>query len=346
MKQVNCTVSGRRTDTPLLRADEGTFAATVVESPTRVVFEIADHVMGGATILYGGKETRVLLPKDGAQEGPVLDYAPAVSGLRIVGDQFYRPDGERWLMKGATEFRALDLFCNDRDQFNRVCDQRQQAGANTLRSLSMKWDNTGWAFAPRNPQAQSILPDYCEALAARGLYGLYTVFADTRAVMPSPSEQHEYWQATCDVMRAYPHMLVQLCNEWDHPTQAIDPSQFSKPDGILACHGSGQTDANPVAPRWDFACYHARRDRLPDARGITNYSCYEFQARFPQPGPLIPAEGLKPTDYDCNQLVARLMGEHAALGAGGFFHSSEGVNGALWPDDVRACATAFYEAMA
>jgi hypothetical protein len=175
---------------------------------------------------------------------------------------------------------------------------------------------------------------------------LVTVFADTATMLRGPDSQLAYWAAVCGVAETRPWALLQLCNEWNHPTQRIDPQAFRRPSASLACHGSGLTDADPVAPRWDFACYHARRDALPDARGITNYCCYEFQARYPQLCPLIPAEGLKPGDYSWRPEVAALMGAHAGLGAGGIFHTSEGVNGELWDDRTRRCAEAFFGAMA
>ena len=97
-----------------------------------------------------------------------------------------------------------------------------------------------------------------------------------------------------------------------------------------------------MATRWDFACYHARRDALPDARGITNYGCYEFIARYPEPCPLVPAEGMKPEDYGWRTDVASQQGRRSRLGAGGIFHTGQGVNGDLWGASEDACARAFY----
>ncbi len=355
VKQLNLNVvgdSGR--DVPVLVGDDGTRQAGTIYG-SRAVFVLLDKASGGATISYAAqtRTLRIIIPPTaGSYEADlppvkppeataaiVLDYRTAAPTLAIAGDGFVA-NGSRWLLKGVTEFRLLELFQSNRTQFDAVLDQRIAAGANTFRVLCMKANNTGWALTPVEPHA---LADCQAALDARGVYGLFCVFADTRALMPDAQTQQRYWADTIQAIRA-PH-LVQCCNEWNHPTQAINPNAFAKPTAVLACHGSGQTDCDPVSPRWDFACYSARRDALPDARGISNYSSYEFQARYPQPGPLIPVEGLKPTDYACDVSVARLMGAHAALNAGGVFHGDDGVNGRLWAPEVDACARVFFEAI-
>ena len=98
-------------------------------------------------------------------------------------------------------------------------------------------------------------------------------------------------------------MFVELVNEFGK--NGVDPRQFNKPAGVVSSHGSGLTDEDPAAPRWDYAAYHARRD---GPRGFTNYNPYEFQAVYSQPVPLLPDEGAKPEDYGGDAQFAYSIG--------------------------------------
>jgi hypothetical protein len=360
VKVLHFNVVGTPTDTPVLQADDATQRAVLaVVDEGHATFSCDDTMSGGATVRYAmTREVRVILPpspgryeanlppvRPSDQVGEVvLDYRVAPAAMRIVGDRFADARGW-WLLRGSTDFRLGELFVRDRRAFDTLVTQRRGAGANTVRLLMMKDNNTGWAFQwfARAAWRDELL-DCCGALLRGGLTPLVTCFADTHTIMPDEHQQRQLWDAFLDVL-AGTGVLVQLCNEWNHPTQRLRPEVFPRPTGTLACHGSGLTDADPVSPRWDFACYHARRDALPDARGITNYDCYEFQARYPQPVPLICAEGLKPGNYGFDRGVAALCGRHGGLGAGAFFHTDEGVNGQVWSDDVQACAQAFYQGM-
>lgn len=253
------------------------------------------------------------------------------------------PNPKRLLWKGFSDFRLAQAQMAGED-IKPILAQRLDLGANLVRVFGMKANNTGWDLVPQaRPDYFGDIARFVDTMIGSGLKVEWVVFADTKAIMPEVSKQIDFYHETCQTMLPYAeHVYVELCNEWDHPTQKLNPSAFNKFDGLKQSHGSGQTDADTVRPRWDYATYHARRD---GARGFTNYDPYEFQSVYPQPCPLIPDEGAKPENYSYDTDYARLMGLHAANGWGGTFHTSQGVNSVLLGDRESACAKAFFGAL-
>ena len=350
MKQINLNVSGVPTDTPTLKIDTSdvVYQAEFV-SLTRAVFRLPDSAAPhGATIRWADRAARFVVPaQPGAYEGsalglPTLDYMPAQRRIRVSGELFIDEVGQRWLWRGCADFRLPQRLMAGED-ITSILQERRSLGANLVRAFAMKANNTGWDLIPqRRPDYFGDIRRFFERVAAAGLSCEWTVFADTAVVMPDAAAQQDFFAQTCDVVRQYPFVFVELCNEWNHPTQRIDPSRFTRPQGILASHGSGLTDADTVQPRWDFATYHARRD---GARGFTNYDPYGFQGVYPQPGPLVPDEGAKPEDYGGNTDFAFRMGQHARCGVGGTFHSNAGIDSRPFNPVERACAEAFFHGL-
>lgn len=303
---------------------------------------------------YSGTARRVIIPAGGGElqkpteqgggsAGPI-DLQPSHGDMRlhVDGEYFYRANGSRWTWKGSTDL-YLAARLDAGEDIRPILDQRQNAGANLVRSLAQ----IDWAWLPfwglMRPTYWESVHRYFSLLQSRGLWCEWTVLAGTRGLMPLHDQQVAFWEETKRVAAAYPAVLLELCNEWNHSSQTIDPAGFVRPTANLASHGSGLTDAPPVQPEWDFATYHARRDVPPDGRGFTNYDCFEFQARWPRGNPAIPDEGIKPDAYGFNTAWARMMGKHAGINAGGTFHCGAGVDSVLWAPDVESCARAFYE---
>jgi hypothetical protein len=276
---------------------------------------------------------------------PDVHLAPSASpstGLRIEGDHFLQGD-TRWLWKGSTEFRLPERVLAGVD-ITPILKDRKDAGANLVRMLAMKANNTGYELNPRTAGYWDAVIETCEQVGDAGLYGEWTIFADTKKMMPNPVEQQDFYRQTIETIRMYPWMVVELLNEDKHATQAINAQSFRKPDGCLSSHGSGLSDAQPVKPLWDFATYHARRSGGLAKIG-SNYSPYVFQDTYPTPCPYVPEETLKPEQYGYDTGVARLMGQSACCGAGGTFHHSAWLDERPFNDGERACAEAFYRAL-
>jgi hypothetical protein len=262
--------------------------------------------------------------------------------LAIDGDHFTQA-GVRFLVRGATEFRLTEVLLTGGD-IQPILQDRRDAGCNWLRILGLKKNNTGWSLSHRTPGYWQAVRDTFAQTAAAGFAVEWVVFADTLAMMPDPGEQQDHYAQTCEVARAYPHVLLELVNEAGHATQKIDPQRFSRPSGVLASHGSGLSDVQPVKPLWDYATYHARRSGSI-GKMLSNYSPYVFQDTFPTPCPYVPEESIKPQQYGHDTRVAECMGEHARCGAGGTFHGDWWNEPRLFTDGERACAISFYAAL-
>lgn len=270
----------------------------------------------------------------------IVSHGALTSGVTLRATAPTRSLPAPWL--GSTDFRLLEMLSRgDHGGVRRLLDQRYIVGANLVRVLPMKFNNTGWQLDPRaglekvDELADLLYRDY-------GMYMQLTVFADTALILPNQADQQGYWSRAIEIGQRHSNLLLDLVNEAGHSTQRLDPSLFARPSGVLASHGSRGTDASPVKPLWDYTTFHARRDRPPDARGITNCNPYEFEADYPKPCRFMVEEMMKPEDYGFQQDVAYLMGRHAGIGWGGTFHTNEGINGQMWPNAVEDCARAFY----
>src|SRR5262245_20550571 len=348
MKDINCNVSGNPTDTPRILDDTGRSWSGVFNTGNRrITFSLPNDATGGGHLRWLNQNVNFLIPASpGAYEGaslglPTIAY-PSVSALTIQGNQFISA-GEVWLWRGTTEMLAPWRMLR-RENVRPILQQRRDTGATIVRSLAMGWPFITGSGRPSDfPDYWPVMRAYWTLLAEIGLNGEWVVFAGTRQWMPDPREQQAFYTRTCEELRAFPHMTLELLNEDGHSTQSINPQNFGKPAGIVASHGSGLTDAPPVSPFWDYVTFHARRDRPPDSRGITNVDPYTFQSDFPKPCPFVCDENMKPEDYGFNREVARQMGRHGAMGWGATFHSQEGVESRPWSEPVRACAEAFFE---
>jgi hypothetical protein len=359
MKQINVNVVGTATDTPVLAVDgRGTTYIADLSQPGRAIFRLADSEPTGvgATIHYAGNSLRVIVPPTGAWEAdqppvkppdatePVVIVYLRALAIGVRGAEFI-VNGTRWAWRASSDFRLPHRFMTG-ENIQPVLDDRRAAGATLVRCLAMKANNIGWELIPsRIPDYWGAVRRFFDALGAAGFACEWTVFADTRTVMPDPNAQQDFWRQTLDVARNYPYVLLELVNEAGHPTQSLDPQRFPRPSGVLASHGSGGTDEDVVRPVWDYAAYHARRGALPDARSASNYSPYAYQSDYPKPCPFVPDEGVKPGDYGFDTQFAALMGRHASCGAGGTFHSDDGIQSVVFTPQVRACAVAFFAAV-
>lgn len=278
----------------------------------------------------------------------VLDYGATavIEGLRTEGDRFVTLSGQRWTWRGITDFRLGERVLGQGIAAIRpILQQRLDLGANLVRVLAMKMPNTNpvWTFDPRQANYWDAVRALFELTWEMGLWVEWTIFADTKAMMPDPAEQQPFFERTIALKREYAHVLPELLNEQGHSTQSINPAHFGPPEGVLASHGSGLTDADVVQPVWGYAAYHARRMAHPsDARGFTNYNPYAFQETWPKRCPYVPDEGVKPADYGYSVEYARQLGRAAGCGAGGTFHWSGGINSDLMNDQEAPCARAFF----
>lgn len=349
---INLNVVGTPTDIPELKVDTTPTIYLATLTDHRATFALPDAAPPhGFSVRWAGQEARSIVPSSpGHYEGgllqpplPDLAYAlPAPTGLHVRGDAFWQGETP-FLWRGSTEFRLPERVLVGAN-IRPILEDRVNAGANLVRILAMKANNTGYELNPRAPGYWDAVKQTLELCGDAGLYVEWCVFADTKRMMPDAGEQQEFYARTLETVRAFPHVLIELLNEDKHATQAINAQAFSRPAGILASHGSGLSDVQPVKPLWDYGTYHGRRSGGL-AKICSNYSSYVFQDTYPLPVPYIPEETLKPEGYGYDVGVASLLGCSARCGAGGTFHHSAWLEQRLWNDPERACATAFFGAL-
>ena len=144
-----------------------------------------------------------------------------------------------WLRRGATEMLAPWRLLS-RENIRPILEWRRAAGATIVRSLAMWWPFITGSGKPADfPDYWPTMVAYWQMLAEVGLNGEWVVFAGTRQWMPDSREQHDFYARTCQELRAFPHVTLELLNEDGHSTQMINPQNVGKPPGIPAAQGSG-----------------------------------------------------------------------------------------------------------
>jgi hypothetical protein len=350
MIQINVNVSGVPTDTPELKVDtlDLVTRATFSDDKRRASFILpASTPPHGATVRWANKTARTVIPATpGSYEGssltpplPTLNYG---SELQVDGDHFMRGSA-RFYVRGSTDFRLTERILRGVD-IAPLLQDRRDAGANWLRLLSMKANNTGWTLDPKEHGYFDAVRKTFEILAQFQFIGEWCVFADTKALMPSAAQQREHYERTCGLVREYPHIVLELLNEDKHSTQAINAQGFKQPEGIVSSHGSGLSDVQPVKPFWNYATYHSRRSGGV-AKITSNYNPYVFQNAYPTVVPFVPEETITPAVYGHDPRIARQFGLNAKCGTGGTFHHNAWNEARPFTDVERLCARAFYEAL-
>ena len=343
----------------LIKTDFGAeFRDTTINS--RLVWEVDADIHGiGAHIIvesagYTTKVTRALLLQgdhelfwgDPGQEHSIpMVLEPSVPPALSISGQTFMQHGQPFRVKGSTDFRLGERVHAGVD-IRPILKDRKDAGANWLRVLGMKQNNTGWQWLPNAPGRRDAMRRLFDLAGQFGFYVEWVTFADTALLMPTLAEQLTHREKDLEVLRQYPFVLEELLNEYGHSLQRVEPSKFSKPSGIIASHGSGLTDRPAVAPYWDYATYHGRRMAYAnDSRAAVAYSPYGFEEEWRKPCPFVNEESAKPQSYGYDPHYARLMGLHARCGTGGTFHGDWWNEPRLYAPEERRCAVEFYSAL-
>lgn len=358
MRAISLTLSPHRASGRLRTDTGGDYEA---ETDTgRLTWHVPEEVTGGASVLVTAAhhvpyESRALLPlgpnelerevEPGLFTTDPLALTPQPLRLTVDGDRF-RVHGQPFIVKGSTDFRLVEHVLRGQD-IRPILQDRIALGCNWFRILSMKKNNTGWLLDPRQTGHRAAIETVCELLGEAGVFGQLCILADTRELMPDSGEQLAYVREICNLLLPYPWMIPQCWNELDHPTQKIDqPDQFPRPVQVSS-RGPGTSDVQPRAPHWDFADYNARRSPPPPgAKPFNNLNPYEFHPVWPHPVPYLCNESVKPENYGFNPAYAAQMGRAARLGPGAVFHHACWNEPRVFTEAERACAAAFYGALA
>lgn len=349
MKQVNCGVDGVATDTPYLAVDNGHVYRASFEFPNRVNFFLDDaEPAWGATIFYGGKALRYVVPElPGAYEGPRLIYAPLLQRLQPDGTQL-RMNGAPWTWAMMTGFCDYALFLSGQD----IRPQLQQArdlGANGRRVFGMMNYIMRFDPAAYGDLYYTRLPEFAALLASYGQMLSFGVFADNQIFKLGVA----HFNRVVAMLAPIESVIIDAGNEWTK--NGFNPFGLPFP-GVISSQGSAESDTAPPMPGWGIRMWHGRRDypkvwvsaedMVFVGLGVNvNGQSYAPVAPVVHDEPIGFAELAVPNRRSTDPRLARsLMLSGRAFGAGATLHTEDGIFSRLLGPTQQACARAFFDA--
>jgi hypothetical protein len=288
--------------------------------------------------------------------------------LLLDGNVLQTVKGNRIFLKGATDFRILEMLLEGQDnELDAVLDQREEFGCNLERILGMYYYINRYEFGGRAPfRPQTYGNRYYEGiehlfkmLAARGMYGYFCAFADVypgpdgldNGLMGDENAQIDHHNRLVSVFNNIPNVLYELCNEPSaHDFNRVRTEHFNKPTGFLACSGSYDVNAasyssGTLPPHsWDFGDLHPTRDS-PTAH---NKDCSPLDNVFFKLNKgLLIGEPMRYGSNSSNPEAKPIDAERAirAASAGSMgivFHTRNGVKSELWDGQTLPFARSFF----
>jgi hypothetical protein len=197
---------------------------------------------------------------------PVIEVPPVMVNKETItprGKFFSRENGDRMTLIGSSDFSLFKRYLdNDYPTLDPVIAQRQELGFNILRV----WLLNQSVVAFRNVVQQDMIhpnqyPNFYEKLnkfadylGMKGFCAEFTVFTQTRTLMPDASDQQNHLDRTADAVRGIKNVILETVNENDQHDNTI--ANLSRPSGVIISHGSNGADATGVRPTWDYELYH------------------------------------------------------------------------------------------
>ena len=356
MIQINCTVSGDQTGPAMCRVTGGADYTGVFESPSRVIFMVADGEHGRACAFATGANSVASLvpPRPGAWEGPLLTYPPLVDvprRLHIEGQRFVNDQGQEWRWRGHIDFPLFALSLRGQP-IDTILRPRYAAGSRVVATLGM-WHYGPVPFRPSEFGDRYFrhMRPFAQALAELGFYWQPILLADAQVIMPDVSEQRAFVQLCAEWMAGEPNILPSLCNEADK--NGVHPGDFTHPgQGLLWSRGSGLADQAPYQPGWDWKEWHGRRDwpkvlwSMDDMWYVGDGSDGDGH-RLDTPKPVVCTEPMGWWDHDVpgrrssSPALARVIGGTSVYnGCGSNAMTQAGLSCEPWDPTTTACVQA------
>lgn len=177
-----------------------------------------------------------------------VEKKPTIKPLQINGAFFNETIIE------ASSFKLLKRFL-DNENIAPVMDELVGLGFNTVRVFGMcrlMWDLNPAAYV----NFYSRLADFVDYAGSHGLYIEFVVFPDCALVIPNTNDQLNHYAGVFQALKNKTNVLLELQNEADQTPNAIDIQRFSRPGGMIACHGSNGSQASPIRPWWSYETFH------------------------------------------------------------------------------------------
>ncbi len=372
---LNFNVAGDpKNDSPTIIADNppgGTLLASHFEGipgqlPNRFVAEIPDEITGGAWVTYSGgrKRFRVIVPMGGGhwEAGLPPCLPPEYNGdaekvaiiyrdvatlpvLERVG-RFFRKEGERFFLNGATGFNATSIFAYEgSDALRPLLEQRRRLGFNAIRLWTAYDVPLIGRLVPREMPDffERVIPGVAHLCAEYGQYpyitGLTGAFSTTLGGMPQIADHDRRLQAA---LATVPFALYDRRNEASKSFNQIDMAQMAPLVYEMASQGSNQQDEDPPQPYGRFFARHPGSSEWQRKVGKQNFDFANDHH--------VDIEGV-----DDETVRVEPAGEHNRLHchdagacgaffiAGAFFHSAQAKLGIPWDGVELDCAQGWCE---
>lgn len=294
------------------------------------------------------------MPDDGAKD-IILERDILVPGkVWVEGQHFYDYEGP-WLYRACTDFLLFQRFLNSEDT-DSICDERYALGFRTLRVFLMCKNISD--FKPN--YLMSDLSAFAQYLNLKGFVPQFDVFADAQYQMPDEAQQRVFFDQVQEALD--PHSFIgSLGNEY--PQNGFHPNQFSRPERPCWSKGSGLGDNHDgsyhrMRPYWDWFDWHGRRDwpkvtsSTEDMRYLMDGANASGHYVYPKccgvhGEPIGFAEIEEPNRRSTNPKLAHQVAvSSVVLGAGGCFHSSDGIQSRPFGPVTTYCAEAFVKGLA
>lgn len=184
-----------------------------------------------------------------------------LSRLSIRNRYFYNEEGQRVFVKGTTDFMLYKYFLEGKD-IEPLLQQRRDNGVMCVRIIGM----VSWFDYTPQKYGQAYydnIPAFLDLCAKYGLYVYWTVFADTRIVMPGLNDQLNHFNKVVAQLKTRTNAFGELVNEpYTGSNATANPMAFTRPTGIAFSSGSysdkyGGNVTPP--PYWDFHDFHVPR---------------------------------------------------------------------------------------
>lgn len=269
-------------------------------------------------------------------------------------------DGQRVTYAGLSEFRLLDLFVHGKD-ITPLLRDRQAVMQETIASpflRTLRVFSMAQSFMQLGPgdypyTSVSALTDYVNEF---GFVIDWEGLADCDQSNLSVAAQRVHVHRMIEALRGR-KALFSLGNEYGK--NGWKPEDFPRPDGVLVSRGSGLGGEYPPIEEWDYSDYHTRRDGVKGLAAPGRYLCFvvggDNDATPAWKGlrnPCVIKEWLGAADQSQSNRRSNRPNDHyrtgfdmAAWGAGGCFHSDNGIMGELFTPQQRACALAHFMGM-
>jgi hypothetical protein len=265
----------------------------------------------------------------------LLTDRPRVSPTRlhVAGKYFVNQAGQRVFLKGVTDFLLYQRYLDGED-IGPLLRERVAIGANAVRIIGMVNSFSHWYPQEYGARYYDALPAFFAVLEQHGLYGYFTVFADTEIVMPKQADQVAHFAKVVAQLQQCPNSLGELVNEpYAHDNATANPFAFPRPIGVPFSSGSYNDVLGAAVtpkPHWDFHDHHvSRKDvkRVADQCMSTNQNYQAGMAVLSgEPDKFGGPNAMNPKVYLTDPDVSRQMAQTAMGTACGYvLHTSAGV---------------------